>query len=185
MSLSIPDESLPLEEIDEFLPNNEVLYNGIPNDFEKETKIKVILTLLPSELSNESMEKVIVEKLVNTLEGVCYDNVFIKEITNIDPIRNGKIGTNGEVNFLVEFCARVLSPKENDLMTGKIQKIITAGVFIEYDVLRCFVKRQCFDPQEWNSLSINKTLTIVLKTFRFQNYSKSLSCVGEAIRYPN
>lgn len=177
MSL-IPDEPLQLDENEYSAP---VIYTGTPNDFEKETNIKIILTLLPSELSNDSMEKVIVEKLVNTLEGVCYDNVFIKEITNINPIKNGKIGTNGEVNFLIEFSAKVLSPKENDLMTGKIQKIITAGLFVEYDVLRCFVKRQCFDPQEWNKLSLNKPLTVALKTFRFQNYSKSLSCVGDVI----
>ena len=185
MSLTIPDE--PFNENTDLntfqSDNSDVVYNGVPNDFEKETKIKVILTILPSELSNGSMEKVIVEKLVGTLQGVCYDNVFIKEITNICPVKNGKIGTNGEVNFIVEFSANVLSPRENDLMTGKIQKIITAGVFIEYDILRCFVKRQCFDQKEWNNLCVNDTLTIVLKTFRFQNYSKSLSCVGEAVHY--
>ena len=183
MSQSIQDEPFG-ENVGEFTNStNEVVYNGAPNDFETETKIKVILTVLPSELSQQSIEKVIVEKLVTTLQGVCYDNVFIKEIINIDPVKNGKIGTNGEVNFVVEFTARVLSPKENNLMTGKIQKMITAGLFVEYDVLRCFVKRQCFDQKEWNSLCLNDTLTVVLKTFRFQNYSKSLSCVGEAIQY--
>lgn len=181
MSVSIPDE-LHCDTFSDPSTFENITYDGIPNDFERETKIKVILTVLPAELSNESMEKVIVEKLVNTLQGVCYDNVFIKEIISIDPVRNGKIGTNGEVNFVIEFCAKVLAPKENDLMTGKIQKMITAGLFVEYDVLRCFVKRQCFDQKEWNNLSINDSLTIVLKTFRFQNYSKSLSCVGEAIQ---
>ena len=183
MSQSIPEETFG-ENIGEFMEtNNEIVYNGIPNDFETERKIKVILTVLPSELSHQSIEKVIVEKLVTTLQGVCYDDVFVKEIIGIDPVKNGKIGTNGEVNFIVEFTAKVLSPKENDLMTGKIQKIITAGLFVEYDVLRCFVKRQCFDQKEWNDLSLNDTITVALKTFRFQNYSKTLSCVGEAIHY--
>ena len=155
--------------------------SGGQNSFEHIKEIKVTLTLFPPELTIKDIEKVIVNKLVNTYENVCYDDMFIKEITNISPIQNGKVGQHGEVNYVVKFEARVLSPQQNDVISGTIQKIIASGIFVRYDSLRCFVKKQCFDTPTWNSLKINNTVKVQLKTFRFQNFNRTLSCVGEAI----
>ena len=94
------------------------------------------------------------------------------------PISNGKIGSSGEVNYVVEFDAKVLCPREGDIMMGTIQKIITTGLFVQHDVLRCFVKRQCFESQEWNELKQNNPMKVKLDTFRFQNFHNSISCVG-------
>jgi len=155
--------------------------NHVPNDFKYNREIEVILTLFPSELTSEDIYKTIVRKLVNSYEKMCYDNMFIEEITNIFPIVNGKVGSNGEVNYKVKFEATVLRPMQNDIMTGHIQKIITTGVFIQYRALRCFVKKQCFDPKEWNNLKQNDNLTVRLHSFRFQNFHGTLSCVGETL----
>jgi DNA-directed RNA polymerase subunit E'/Rpb7 len=151
-----------------------------PNNFEYTRRVNVSLILFPSELTLNNMEDVIVEKLVKTYENVCYDNMFIKEILNIIPIDNGKIGSHGEVNYTVQFDAKVLCPQPNDIILGTIQKIITTGLFVQYDVLRCFVKRQCFDSETWNNLKQNHPMKVQLSTFRFQNFHRSISCVGEA-----
>lgn len=153
------------------------------NDFSHKRNLKVTLMVLPSELSsnNNNIEKTIVQKLVNSMQNICYDNCFIKEIVGISPINNGKVAPSGEVYYDVEFEAIVLTPKVDDIMAGFVQKYISSGVFVQYDVLRCFIKRQCFTQKEWNSLQLNNNLTVRLKTFRFQNYSKTLSCVGELL----
>lgn len=153
------------------------------NNFSQQKKLKVTLMVLPSELSSHdnNIEKTIVQKLVGSMQNICYDNCFIKEITGISPINNGKVAASGEVYYDVEFDAIVLKPEVDDIMTGYVQKCISSGVFVQYDVLRCFVKRQCFTQKEWSSLQLNNILTVQLKTFRFQNYSKTLSCVGELL----
>ena len=159
------------------------LDNRIPNNFKYTKEIEVILTLFPSELTSENIHKTIVRKLVNTYEKKCYDNMYIEEIINIFPVVNGKVGSNGEVNYKVKFEALTDCPAQNDIMYGHIQKIITTGVFIQHGSLRCFVKKQCFDSKEWNNLKQGDEMTVRLQSFRFQNFHGTLSCVGETLNY--
>lgn len=144
-------------------------------------RMKITLTLLPSELSNHNMEEAIVKKLVDSLQDKCYDNYFVKEITNIFPVKHGRIGDRGEVDYQVEFEARVLKIEVDDIVTGFVQKIISNGIFVEYEMLRCFVKRQFFTQEEWDDLRLNHPMTVQLKTFRYVDFNKNLSCVGEPV----
>ena len=155
--------------------------NRQPNNFKCTKEIEVTLTLFPSELTHDNIHKTIVSKLVNTYEKKCYDDMYIEEITNIFPIVNGKVGSHGEVNYKIKFEATILCPTQNDIMTGHIQKIIATGLFIQHGPLRCFIKKQCFDSNEWNNLKQNDILTVRLHSFRFQNFHGTLSCVGETL----
>ena len=162
------------------MSNQEVLEHDSPIDIPIDKKeIEVTLTIFPFELTSQDIQKTIVQKLINTYEKKSHENMFIEEIIKIFPLENGKVGSQGEVNYNVKFEASVLMPNINDTMIGHIQKIIGSGIFVQKGPLRCFVKKQCFEPKDWLNLKLNQEIQVTLHSFRFQNFNSTINCVGE------
>jgi hypothetical protein len=64
-------------------------------------------------------------------------------------------------------------------MIGRVQKIISSGIFVKNDPFRCFIARQIIPEEMWDNIKLSNEMSIRLKEFRYND--NEIMCVGEPI----
>lgn len=142
--------------------------------------MKSLITLKPAELkSTREMQPILIEKLIKNVVNSCIEKCYVCDVTEVDPIENGKIGGHGEVDYIVNYKAKVFEPLEGQTLTGNIQKIIGNGAFVVQSPFRCFIAKQFFDEVQWEKLAINEPLEVILREFRFNKHE--IMCIAEPV----
>ena len=143
--------------------------------------LKTLITLKPSELkTTQEMQDFLLEKLIETVVNTCRDDCYVCDVIEVEPIGNGKIGTRGEVDYIIHYKAQVVEPKVGQKLTGNIQKIIGNGIFVVQKPFRCFIAKQFFEEEEWDNLAINEPLTVELQEFRFNK--SDIMCIANPLK---
>ncbi len=105
---------------------------------DNEFSFKIVLT--PNDL-NGNYKKLLVEKLKNEYEGKAVENYgLIKSVKRIIRIEDEKImDPIPNVFFLVRACVSSYIPRQNDIITMIIEKIIPYGIFLQMDFFRVLI----------------------------------------------